>query len=82
MARMFHPSHPGETLRDDVLPALGMKVTQAAEQVGCEPRCADARAAWACGHFGGTGQAPRGLAAARGWLGAQCGVLAARTGQT
>lgn len=34
MARMFNPPHPGETLRDDVLPALGVKVTQAAEQLG------------------------------------------------
>lgn len=34
MARMFHPPHPGLTLRDDVLPALGLQVTQAAEQLG------------------------------------------------
>lgn len=34
MAKMFNPPHPGETLRDDVLPALGVKVTQAAEQLG------------------------------------------------
>ncbi|MCZ2496441.1 HigA family addiction module antidote protein [Xylophilus sp. Kf1] len=31
---MFNPSHPGETLREDVLPALGLNVTQAAEQLG------------------------------------------------
>ncbi|MEO6410168.1 MAG: addiction module antidote protein, HigA family, partial [Burkholderiaceae bacterium] len=24
MARMFNPPHPGLTLRDDVLPALGL----------------------------------------------------------
>jgi len=31
---MFNPSHPGLTLRDDVLPALGISVTAAAEQLG------------------------------------------------
>jgi len=34
MTRMFTPPHPGLTLRDDVLPALGLGVTQAAEQLG------------------------------------------------
>ena len=34
MTRMFNPPHPGITLRDDVLPALGLSVTQAAEQLG------------------------------------------------
>lgn len=34
MADMFNPPHPGETLRSDVLPALGLTVTQAAEQLG------------------------------------------------
>ena len=33
MARMFNPPHPGLTLRDDVLPALGLSVTQAALQL-------------------------------------------------
>ena len=33
MARMYNPPHPGLTLRDDVLPALGLTVTQAAEQL-------------------------------------------------
>lgn len=33
MARMFNPSHPSLTLRDDVLPALGLSVTQAAQQL-------------------------------------------------
>ena len=33
MARMFNPPHPGLTLRDDVLPALGLSVTQAAQQL-------------------------------------------------
>jgi hypothetical protein len=34
MARMFNPPHPGLTLRDDVLPALVLNVTQAAQQLG------------------------------------------------
>ena len=33
MARMFNPPHPGLTLRDDVLPALGLTVTDAARQL-------------------------------------------------
>ena len=34
MARMHYPPHPGLTIRDDVLPALGLNVTQAAEELG------------------------------------------------
>ncbi len=34
MGRMFNPPHPGETLKEDVLPALGLSVTQAANQLG------------------------------------------------
>lgn len=34
MARMHNPPHPGLTLRDDVLPALGLSVTEAAQQLG------------------------------------------------
>ncbi len=30
---MFNPPHPGHTLRDDVLPALGLSVTEAAQQL-------------------------------------------------
>ena len=33
MTRMFNPPHPGLTLRDDVLLALGLTVTQTAEQL-------------------------------------------------
>ena len=33
MARMHNPPHPGMTLRDDVLPALGLSVTAAAQQL-------------------------------------------------
>jgi len=31
---MHNPPHPGLTLRDDVLPALGLSVTEAAQQLG------------------------------------------------
>lgn len=34
MPRMHNPPHPGITLRDDVLPALGLTVTEAAAQLG------------------------------------------------
>lgn len=34
MSIMHNPPHPGKTLRDDVLPALGLSVTEAAEQLG------------------------------------------------
>lgn len=33
MTRMHNPPHPGLTLRDDVLPALGLTVTLASEQL-------------------------------------------------
>lgn len=34
MKKIFNPPHPGLTLRDDVLPALGISVTAAAQQLG------------------------------------------------
>ena len=34
MSRMFNPPHPDEMLREDVLPALGLSVTEAAAQLG------------------------------------------------
>lgn len=34
MSRMFNPPHPGETLREDVLSALGLSVTEAAAELG------------------------------------------------
>lgn len=33
MSRMHNPPHPGETLREDILPALGLNVSEAAEQL-------------------------------------------------
>ncbi|CAB3775531.1 hypothetical protein LMG28688_00026 [Paraburkholderia caffeinitolerans] len=32
--RMRNPPHPGETLREDILPELGLTVTEAAAQLG------------------------------------------------
>jgi antitoxin HigA-1 len=34
MKSMFNPPHPGETLREDILPALGLSVAEAARQLG------------------------------------------------
>ena len=34
MARMHDPPHPGETLKEDVLPELRLTVTEAARQLG------------------------------------------------
>jgi antitoxin HigA-1 len=33
MVLMFNPPHPGLTLRDDVLPALGLSIAAAAQQL-------------------------------------------------
>ena len=34
MSRMHNPPYPGETLREDIFPALGVTVKEAAEQLG------------------------------------------------
>lgn len=34
MTRIHNPPHPGEILREDVLPALGLTITDAAAQLG------------------------------------------------
>ena len=34
MSRMHNPPHPAETIREDILPELGLTVTAAAEQLG------------------------------------------------
>jgi len=33
--RMHNPPHPGESLREDVLPAIRMSVTELAQHLGC-----------------------------------------------
>ena len=32
--QMHNPPHPAETIREDILPSLGLTVTQAAQQLG------------------------------------------------
>ena len=34
MGRMFNPPHPGDILREDVLPEMAISVTEAARQLG------------------------------------------------
>lgn len=34
MTRMYNPPYPAETLREDIIPALGLTVTSAAAQLG------------------------------------------------
>ena len=34
ISKIHTPSHPGATLREDVLPALGLSITEAATQLG------------------------------------------------
>lgn len=34
MRRQYNPPHPGETLREDILPVLGLTITEAAAQLG------------------------------------------------
>ncbi len=36
MSSMFNPPHPGLTLRDDILPALNLQVSEAAIQLGVD----------------------------------------------
>ena len=63
MSQMHNPPHPGETLREDVLPALGLSVTDAAAQLGA--RCALARAQRAGRDFARDGAAAAALAGRR-----------------
>ena len=44
MTRMHNPPHPGDTLREDVLPALGLNVTEAAEHLRVTRPASHARA--------------------------------------
>jgi addiction module HigA family antidote len=63
MTRMHNPSHPGETLREDVLPALGLTVTDAAVQLGVT------RAALSRVLNGRAGVSPEMALRFEGWLG-------------
>ncbi len=67
MSRMHSPAHPGEALREDVLPALGLSVTAAAAQLGVTraalSRVLNARA----------GISPEMALRLEGWLGVENG---------
>jgi addiction module HigA family antidote len=49
MARMYDPPHPGVIIKEDILPELGLTLTEAAEQLGVSrvalSRVANGRAA-------------------------------------
>lgn len=67
MTRMHNPPHPGETLREDVLPALHLTVTQAAEQLGVT------RAAFSRVLNGRAAISPEMALRLEGWLGVENG---------
>lgn len=67
MNRIFNPPHPGDTLRDDVLPALGLTVTEAASQLGV-PRAALSRIL-----HGHAGISPEMALRLEAWLGEENG---------
>jgi addiction module HigA family antidote len=67
MTRMYNPPHPGLTLRDDVLPALGLSVTEAAQQLGVT------RAALSRVINGRTGISPEMALRIEAWLGVDRG---------
>ena len=64
---MFNPPHPGETLKEDVLPALGLNVTDAAEQLGVT------RAAFSRVLNGRAAISPEMALRLEGWLGVENG---------
>ncbi|PKO82832.1 MAG: addiction module antidote protein, HigA family [Betaproteobacteria bacterium HGW-Betaproteobacteria-11] len=67
MTRIHDPSHPGQTLREDVLPALGLTVTDAAGQLGVT------RAALSRVLNGRAAISPEMALRLEGWLGAENG---------
>ena len=67
MNRMFKPPHPGETLRDDVLPELKMTVTDAAAALGVS------RVALSRVLNGAAGISPEMALRIEKWLGAEHG---------
>ena len=67
MSRMFNPPHPGETLKEDVLPALGLNVTDAAAQLGVT------RAAFSRVLNGRAAISPEMALRLEGWLGVENG---------
>lgn len=70
MTRMFNPPHPGETLKEDILPALGLNVTEAAMQLGVT------RAAFSRVLNGRAAISPEMALRIEGWLGVENGGCA------
>lgn len=70
MGIMHDPPHPGETLREDVLPALGLTVTEAAAQLGVT------RAALSRVLNGRAAISPEMALRIEGWLGVEKGGCA------
>ena len=64
---MFNPPHPGETLKEDILPALGLNVTEAAMQLGVT------RAAFSRVLNGRAAISPEMALRIEGWLGVENG---------
>lgn len=67
MSRLHNPPHPGETLLEDVLPALGLSVTAAADQLHVS------RAALSRVLNGRAGISPEMALRIEGWLGVEHG---------
>lgn len=67
MTRIYNPPHPGETLREDLLPALGLTVTDAAAQLGVT------RAALSRVLNGRAAISPKMALRLEGWLGVKNG---------
>jgi len=67
MHTLHNPPHPGLTLREDVLPALGLTVTEAAEQLGVT------RSALSRVLNGHAAISPEMALRLEGWLGAENG---------
>jgi antitoxin HigA-1 len=67
MTQIHNPPHPGETLREDILPALGLTVTKAAEQLGVT------RAAFSRVLNGRAAISPEMALRLEGWLGVKNG---------
>jgi len=67
MNHMFNPPYPAETLREDILPTLGLTVTAAAKQLGVS------RAALSRVLHGAAGISPEMALRIEAWLGVENG---------
>ena len=67
MTKMYNPPHPGLTLKEDILPALELTVTEASEQLGVT------RAAFSRVINGKAGISPEMALRLEAWLGEKNG---------